>query len=589
MDNSQDNDKAKMLKEFCHSNLKADEFSFDVNDRYFYSQDASPLIPPSLPDVVIRPKSKRIVEKVLSFCNSNEIPVTIRGAGTSLSGNSIPADKGVVIDTTGLNRILEFYAEDRVIVVEPGIVCDDLNSWLKDYGLFFAPDPGSSSVCTIGGMVANNSGGIQAAKYGVTKNHVLWLEIITASGKEIKLGSRVLKSSSPLSIQDLVIGSEGCLAFISRVALKLLPLPEARSTYLIVFKDTREAVDFAGTIQKERFIPNMLEFLDEQTTNAVMQFIDDPRFDFQGKTLILLEIDGNKDEVESNDQRLIKIIENRAKNGKIIKFFRAEQDERENLIKLRKSALPALARLNRSVLIEDCSVLPHEIGDVVEKIKAACSKKELKGFYLAIFGHIGDGNLHPTFVFDSMNATHVRSLIQALDKLYNEIIPNADGSITGEHGIGILKAPYLLNEHKSAINLMNKIKNVFDPNKIMNPFKGKSGYIPDSLEDVIKKYFPKLEVSRARALEVLGYDYNCMKCGFCRNECPSLAHHGWESWSPRARLSLLEGLISNRITLNRNLSERFVACTLCARCLYSCPAGIQTANIFEKFRELFFQ
>ncbi|MEX2684805.1 MAG: FAD-linked oxidase C-terminal domain-containing protein [Candidatus Sigynarchaeota archaeon] len=574
------------LRSFLLDNVGKSNCLFDSCDMFFYSQDASPLISNIPPVAVIKPDGVQVISRVLRYCNDNEIPVTIRGAGTSLSGNSIPLRGGLVIDTTGLNRVLDFKPESRIVIVEPGVVCDDLNAWLSEKGCFFAPDPGSSSVCTIGGMVANNSGGIQAAKYGVTKSHVVWLEAIMADGTISILGSRALKSSSSLALQDMLVGSEGCIAFISKIAIRVLPVPETRKTFVIGFDDLQDAIQFTSTIQSTGFVPSMMEFMDDVTTNAVLKFIDEPRYPFQGKVLIMLEMDGTSKEVDENALKVREIIARLEQAGVKVSTIEAKPGERDSVIALRKSALPALARLNRTVLIEDCSVLLKDIPLVVRDIKNSCGDACIPDFHVAVFGHIGDGNLHPTFVFNGMDDNHLKILFKSMSALYDEIIPRVDGSITGEHGIGIIKAPYLRHEHASALDIMHKIKAVFDPKGILNPLKGKSGYIPESLESVFETYFPLNKVDNTILSKFVGYDNNCMKCGFCRLQCPSLSYYGWECYSPRARLSLLQGIALNRVVLGNDLAKKFMSCMLCDRCHVSCPAGIETSSIFEKFREV---
>ncbi|MHA1846880.1 MAG: FAD-linked oxidase C-terminal domain-containing protein, partial [Promethearchaeota archaeon] len=518
----------------------------------------------------------------------HSVPVVFRGAGTSLSGNSIPMEGGVVIDTTAMDRILHFQEQDRIVLVEPGLICDDLNEWLKPRGLFFAPDPGSSSVCTIGGMVANNSGGIQAAKYGVTKNHVLWMEIVLPDGQILNVGSKALKTSSSLSISDLIVGSEGCLAFIGKIALKLTPIAPDRHTYLLIFSNLDDAFEFTALLNKTRITPNMLELMDDQTTNAILNYIDSSKFPFRDKTLVLLEIDGEKELVEKHQKELLALISSFEKENVHVIWIEAKDiEQRDEIINLRKVALPALASLNKTVIIEDCSVLLEDLPAVVKRIKESKRNLNLEDFYLAVFGHVGDGNIHPTFIFNGQEHVHVEALIQLMDDLYNEIIPSVNGSITGEHGIGILKAPYLLNEHDLSFSLMKEIKGVFDPKGILNPMKGKSGFLPSSFRELIEMYFPHDKNKNYDLLSIFNYSNNCMKCGFCRAGCPSLKYHGWESWSPRARLNLLQGLVLGEITFSKQLAERFYACMLCDQCHHACPAGIQTASIFERVRDAF--
>jgi len=246
-----------------------------------------------VPDLILIPQNTEQISNILELANKNKIPVTPRGSGTSLSSGSLSPYRGIILDISQMNRILTIDIENNFVEVEPGVICDDLNEILKSYGYFFPPDPGSSSVATIGGMVASNAGGIQAFKYGVTKNYVMFLEVVLPDGKVLNLGSKVLKSVSSYNIKDLFIGSEGTLGVITKIGLRIRPLPKTRKLGIFIFDNVDDLKDAVLELRREGIVPNLLEFMDKLILKAVTEYLGGEFFDFPNGYVLLAEVDGN--------------------------------------------------------------------------------------------------------------------------------------------------------------------------------------------------------------------------------------------------------------------------------------------------------
>lgn len=425
------------------------------------------------PDVVVFPRTSEHVAAILRLANEKRIPVTPRGAGTGASGGALPVKGGICLSMFTMNRIVSFDPENLTVVVEPGVVCDMLNEFLEKRGFFFPPDPSSSAGCTLGGMVNTNAAGNRAIKYGTTKDHVLWLEVILPTGDVIVTGSTTLKSVSGFDLTRLMVGSEGSLGVVTKIGLRVTPLPEAHATSLYVFKTIEEAVKTAVQIRKRGIVPGMLEFMD--ATTAEVSF-DYTKLSAPVGYVVLVDCDGYRETVE-REAALVDEIVNREKP--IFAEKAPDASTRDRFVTARKSAFPALARLRPTTCLEDISVPVTRIPEACAEIQVIPKRLAVPGFDLGLFGHIGDGNLHPTFIFDEREKPQRDAFFQALDILYKEVALPLGGSVTGEHGIGLLRAPYMELEHGArATGIMREIKKSFDPNMILNPYKGKGGPWP---------------------------------------------------------------------------------------------------------------
>ncbi|MFX1478289.1 MAG: FAD-linked oxidase C-terminal domain-containing protein [Promethearchaeota archaeon] len=528
-----------------------------------------------IPDLILIPQTTVQISEILKLANKSKIPVTPRGSGTSLSSGSLTPYGGIVLDLSQMNKIMNIDIINNVVEVEPGVICDDLNQLLRPKGYFFPPDPGSSSVCTIGGMVASNAGGIQAFKYGVTKNYVLYLEVVLSSGKIMNLGTKVLKSVSSYNLKDLFIGSEGTLGVITKIGLRIRPLPKLRKLGFFIFDDLNQIQEAVIEIRKKGIVPNLLEFMDKVILNAVTDYLGDEFLDFPSGYALLAEIDGNSmKEVEDNFSIMLDVI---IQKNPIFYKVAMNDKERARLILARKANLPALSRIRPNTCVEDCTIQISDFAEVIKKIEKIPDAINAKNLLVATICHM-EGNLHPTFLFNENNDDDIKDFEKAVDYLYKEIIIPVGGTLTGEHGIGKVKTPYLELEHGSdVVDLMVQVKELFDPNRILNPGIGKGDN--KSLPNI--SYSRKIKNNSDSLLEL-----QCMRCGFCIATCPSKIHHLIEPYSPRGRLSILNGLVHGELKLNDTIIDILHTCTLCGLCDTTCPAGVKTSEIFEKAREI---
>ncbi|MFX0021957.1 MAG: FAD-linked oxidase C-terminal domain-containing protein [Candidatus Hermodarchaeota archaeon] len=549
-------------------------FFDDYEVRYTYAFGGSIFNKGWIPELILIPQNTKQVSEILDLANKNKIPVTPRGSGTSLSSGSLSPYGGIILDLSQMNEILMVDIENNLVEVEPGVICDELNETLKPYGYFFPPDPGSSSVATIGGMVASNAGGIQAFKYGVTKNYVLYLEVVLSDGRILNLGSKVLKSVSSYNIKDLFIGSEGTLGVITKIGLRIRPLPKTRKLGLFIFDNVDDLKEAVLEIRRKGIIPNLLEFMDKIILKAVTEFLGGEFFDFPNGYVLLAEVDGNSEhEVEESFSVMYDIV---IQKNPIYNKIATTELERERLILARKANLPALSRIRPNTCVEDCTIQISEFSEVIKKIENIPKKINAKNLLVAIICHM-EGNLHPTFLFNENDEQDVKDFKKAIDYLYKEIIIPAGGSITGEHGIGKIKTPYLKLEHETnVIKLMSQIKKFYDPNMILNPGIGKG----DS-RDINSPDLKRVLKNQSEGI----LELKCMRCGFCIS-CPSRLNYALETYSPRGRLCLLNGLVHGDLELNDLILDVFHTCTLCGLCQTICPAGVNTIEIFEKAREI---
>jgi glycolate oxidase len=436
-----------------------------------YSRDSS--IFSYRPDVVIRPGNTDHVAAVMKVANEERIPVTPRGGGTSAAGSPLPVARGILLDMSGMDRILQIDLDNQMVLVEPGVVCDALNEELSKAGFFFPPDPASSPACTIGGMVNTNASGNRTIKYGPTRDFVLWLEVVLPTGAIIETGSKTLKSVSSYDLTRLIVGSEGSLGIVTKVALKVVPLPEAYSTALFIYDSVDALARAALRVRRAGMVPEMLEFMGRATTRVA--------FDYAGikgipeGNFMLLDFGGSREFVGAALERGVALCR---QEKPVYAETTLDQAYRQGLVNARKAALPALARLKPSTVMEDCTVPPTKLPEAAVKIERIPEDLGVSGFELGNFGHIGDGNMHPTFLFDSRLEEHREAFLKALDLLYEGIVLPAGGSVTGEHGIGLIRAKYVSMEHPSTWSIMRSLKHLFDPNLILNPGKGKGGPYP---------------------------------------------------------------------------------------------------------------
>ncbi|MCY7861740.1 glycolate oxidase subunit GlcD [Bacillus haynesii] len=431
--------------------------------RLVYSYDATPQFQ-SMPDAVIAPRSKEEVSQIVKICNTHRIPIVPRGSGTNLCAGTCPTEGGIVLLFKHMNQILEIDEENLTITVQPGVITLDLIHAAEEKGLFYPPDPSSMKISTIGGNINENSGGLRGLKYGVTRDYVMALEVVLANGDIIRTGGKLAKDVAGYDLTRLFIGSEGTLGIITEATLKLIPAPETKKTVLALFQDIDSAAQTVSNIIAHKIIPATLEFLDQPTIQVIEDFAK-IGLPVHAKAVLLIEQDGTEETV----RRDIAVIEEICKKGNAVSVQTAQtESEAENLREARRTALSALARLKPTTILEDATVPRSEIAEMVKAINTIAEKHQIS---ICTFGHAGDGNLHPTCTTDVRNSEEMKRVEQAFEDIFKKAV-ELGGTITGEHGVGEMKAPYLeLKLGKAGIAAMKAVKQALDPNSIMNPGK----------------------------------------------------------------------------------------------------------------------
>jgi len=417
-----------------------------------------------MPDVVVLPTTSEQVSQTLKLANENKIPVTPRGAGTNVSGGSIPIKGGIVLCTTKMNKILDINKTNLTATVEPGVVLQNFNMALAKQGLFFPPDPQSFLGCTMGGVVAENAGGPYCVKYGVTKQYMLGLEVVLANGYIMKLGGVTVKNRTGYELIMLFTGSEGTLGVITKITVRLLPMPPAQKSMLAVFDDMAVAGEAVSNIFASGVIPAKIEFVD----NFVIRRIEEMTpmgLPVEANCLLLLQTDGSPAAVEVEAEQIIDILN---KSG--AKETRLAQDAAEaaKLWKARSAGFAAVFSAARTVLAEDVAVPRDKMAEFIHRCEEISKKYDL---FIDLLGHAGDGNLHPAIFTDISDKEHFAKAQQAMDEIFETAL-SLDGVLSGEHGIGLEKQRFLKKAMDPvAIDIMKKIKAILDPNNILNPGK----------------------------------------------------------------------------------------------------------------------
>ncbi len=417
-----------------------------------------------MPGAVVFARSAADVVAVLEVATRERIPVVTRGSGTGLSGGSLPVAGCIVLCTVRMDRILEVDRANLTMRVEPGVTTLQVAEAAAAVGLFYPPDPGSMKISTIGGNVAENSGGLRGLKYGITRNYVMGLEVILANGEVLTTGNKCVKDVAGYSLKDLFIGSEGTLGVITQVLLKLIPKPAAKKTLVATFDAMDAAAQTVSDLIAAQIIPCTLEFLDRTTIRCVEDYakIGLPT---DCEALLLMETDGHPAQVEEE----ARVMEEMARrNG--CREIRIARDEAEanRLASARRSAFSALARVAPTTILEDATVPRSELAHMVRFVEQIAQKYKLR---IGTFGHMGDGNLHPTFLTDERNHEEMERVHAAFQDIFNEAI-RIGGTITGEHGVGVAKRDFLPKFAGDAqMRVMRELRRVLDPAGILNPGK----------------------------------------------------------------------------------------------------------------------
>lgn len=431
-------------------------------DRHSYSYDGS--FGEYLPEAVVQVTSASQVSAVMKIANHYRVPVTPRGQGTCLSGGPLPVHGGMVLDTSQWPESIEVYADDLIAEVSPGALTSAIHREVEAYGLMYPPDPSSAHVSTIGGNLAENSGGPRGLKYGVTKDYVIGLEVVTPEGEITRTGGRTIKNVTGLDITKLIVGSEGVLGVITSATLKLIPKPKAIQTIMVAFASMEIAGKAISTTLTSGILPSKMEFIDHACVQAVEEY-EPSGLPQHAEAVLIIELDGHEETIEKELQEVLTIMKQlEATDIQVPETAEAAA----RIWKARKMVSPAIATIKPTKVSEDATVPRSQIPLMMKKLGEIREKYQIN---LVVFGHAGDGNLHPNILCDQRDQEEMKRVEKAVEDIFQAAI-DLGGTLSGEHGIGTMKSPFLENEIGiTGVDLMKRIKQSWDPNNIMNPGK----------------------------------------------------------------------------------------------------------------------
>ncbi|MBO8162616.1 MAG: FAD-binding protein [Brevibacillus sp.] len=434
----------------------------DLAERYSYSFDAS--FGQYLPDVVIQPETAQEISQLVKLANQYLIPVYPRGAATSLSGGPLPVEGGMVLDMSRMNKKLIIDRENLLAIVSPGVITADVHKRAEEVGLFYPPDPSSSHVSTIGGNLLENSSGPKGLKYGTTKEYVIGLEVVTPTGEIIRTGGKTVKNVTGYDLTRLIVGSEGTLGIVTEAILRLIPKPLARKTLLATFHRLEDSGHAITKILSSGILPAAMELMDNACIRSVEQY-SPCGLPVDAEALIIIEVDGHPMAVEEE----IRICEQLCyEQGAAHVRVAQNESERTDIWKARKMVSPAITQMGPTKISEDATVPRSQIPEMMRRLAQIRDKYQLN---LVVFGHAGDGNLHPNIITDKRNKEEMKRVEEAVGEIFEAAV-SLGGTLSGEHGIGTMKAPYMEMElGEAGLMMMKKLKQAWDPNHIMNPGK----------------------------------------------------------------------------------------------------------------------
>ena len=453
-----------LVKEFINVVGKENVFTEEA-DRQSYSYDAA-VLTPVVPALVVRPLQQEHLGQAVRLAYENDLPITVRGSGTNLSGGVIPEPgNGIVILTNGLDKILEINEEDLYAVVEPGVITSRFAAAVAGKGLFYPPYPGSQTVSTLGGNVAMNAGGLRGLKYGVTKDYVMGMEIFDYRGELIKTGSRTVKCVTGYNMAGLMSCSEGTLGVFSNIILKLVPPPKASKAMMAVFSDMNKASEAVAGIIAAHIVPCTLEIMD----NNCIKYVEAHTragMPVEAGAILLIEVDGGHVQLVEDDAA--KVVEVCTKCGADEVRMARTAEEKFKLWEARRNALPALARARPTTVLEDATVPRSKIPAMVAAVNEIAKKYKLE---IGTFGHAGDGNLHPTILCDRRNTEEFHRVEAAVDEIF-DVALKLQGTLSGEHGIGMAKAKWMEKEtNRATIEFSKNLRRALDPKYLFNAGK----------------------------------------------------------------------------------------------------------------------
>jgi glycolate oxidase len=433
-----------------------------LEDLFSYSYDAS--FGEYLPELAVQPKSAEEISEIVKLANSYETPLYPRGSATSLSGGPLPVEGGIVLDMSQMNSKLFIDRENLLAIASPGVITSDIHKAAEDVGLFYPPDPSSSHVSTIGGNLLENSSGPKGLKYGTTKEYVIGLEIVTPKGEIVRTGGKTVKNVTGYDLTRLIVGSEGTLAIVTEVTLRLIPKPKARKTLLASFDQLINSGYAITKILANGILPAAMELMDNACIRAVENFCP-CGLPTDAEAILIIEVDGHPlaiDEEIRLCEELCQLV-----GATSVKVANSEK-EREEIWQARKMVSPAITEMGPTKISEDATVPRSKIPAMMERLAEIREKYQLN---LVVFGHAGDGNMHPNIITDKRNIEEMKRVENAVSEIFEAAV-ELGGTLSGEHGIGTLKAPYMEMElGEAGLELMSSIKQAWDPNNILNPGK----------------------------------------------------------------------------------------------------------------------
>jgi glycolate oxidase len=421
-----------------------------------------------LPEIVIKPRTAEEISAILTICNKEKIPVTPRGAGTGLSGGALPQLGGVLLSTERMNTIIHIDENNFQVTTEPGVITEVLQEAVKEKKLFYPPDPSSRGSCFIGGNIAENSGGPKAVKYGVVKDYVLNLEIVLPTGEIIWTGANVLKNATGYNLTQLIVGSEGTLGIVTKIVLKLIPLPKHDLLMLVPFNSAENACAAVGAVFRAGYTPSAMEFMERDALEWVSKFMDSSSVKIQEEVQahLLIEVDGNNMEILMQEMEGITAVVTAFECGEIL--FAADEQQKAELWKMRRRVGEAVK--SHSVYKEEDTVVPRaELPVLLKGVKDIGRKY---GFQSVCYGHAGDGNLHVNIIKGALTDEQWNGSLKDGIKEIFLLVKKLGGTLSGEHGIGLVQKEYMdIIFNKTQMRLMREIKKIFDPNNILNAGK----------------------------------------------------------------------------------------------------------------------
>ena len=433
-----------------------------IEDLHCYSYDGSGRS--QLPELVVFPGDTGQISDIMKFASSHRIPVVPRGAGTGMTGGIVPVEGGIVMVMTKLDAIVEIDTDNQIGIVEPGVITAEFQSAVRKKGLFYPVDPASLKYCSIGGIAAECAGGPSAVKYGVTKDYIMGLEVVLANGDIITTGARTEKSVTGYDLTRLFVGSEGTLGIITKLIVRLLPIPAYKETFLLTSTSLRRTTEMVSEILNHNIKPCTLEYMDKTAIGVVSGFMNNPPPDTT-QALLIIEIDGEKSVVSEQAEMFKSLVDGQEE---FTLRQASNQQEVEQIWQARRAISPSVHKLRPNKIGEDVAVPRSRIPELVEFIENLATELNI---IILTFGHAGDGNIHVNIMFDRSVAEDVKRAEKAKDQLFKQTI-SLGGTLSGEHGIGLSKKPFMRYElNEATLGLMKRIKSLFDPNNILNPGK----------------------------------------------------------------------------------------------------------------------